>query len=106
MGKGVNQNDRANPSSRARRHAGGRHVGRAAVHAVPASGTHAEGSECPAVTALCWRAPVHDVHGRLGSAKWRGHTRRCADRLAPLAAGATARRRALQTTPRVHRSPG
>jgi hypothetical protein len=92
MGKGVNQIDRANPSSHERRRTGGRHVGRAAVRAVPASGAHAEGPECPAVTALCWRPPVRDVHGRLGSAKWRGHTRRCTDRRVPLAAGATARR--------------
>jgi hypothetical protein len=66
MEKGVNQTNRANPSSRARRRVGGWHVDRAAVRVVPASGAHAEGPECPAITALCRRAPVCDVHGRWG----------------------------------------
>jgi hypothetical protein len=76
------------------------------VRAVPASGAHAEVPECPAVLALRWCAPVHDVHGRWDGAKWRGHTSRRTASRAPLTAGATARRRALPPTPHVLRSSG
>jgi hypothetical protein len=74
MEKGVNQIDRANPSSRARHRVGGWHVGCAIVRAVLASGAHAEVPECPAVTALRWRAPVCDVHGRWGCQVVRPHS--------------------------------